>query len=66
MEYLFFRNFYPNLEKLQPKLVKAPGACQSHVCEYAQFQPQPCRRREIANRARIAIFRAHASFFLEV
>jgi len=25
VEYLFFRNFYPNLEKLQSKLVKAPG-----------------------------------------
>jgi len=27
VEYLFFRNFYPNLEKLQSKLVKAPGVC---------------------------------------
>lgn len=26
VEYLFFRNFYPNLEKLQPKLLKSPGA----------------------------------------
>lgn len=29
-EYLFFRNFYPSLEKLQPKLLMAPGAC-AHV-----------------------------------
>ena len=33
VEYLFFRNFYPNLEKLQSKLVKAPGVC---VCVCAR------------------------------
>ncbi len=35
VEYLFFRNFYPNLEKLQSKLVKAPGVC-ARVCACAR------------------------------
>ena len=35
VEYLFFRNFYPNLEKLQSKLVKAPGVY-ARACMRAQ------------------------------
>ena len=26
-EYLFFRNYHPNLDKLRSKLVRAPGHC---------------------------------------
>jgi len=32
VEYLFFRNFYPNLDKLGAKLVKSPAAC-SYACQ---------------------------------
>lgn len=34
-EYLFFRNFYPNLDKLRPKLVKNPGgSCYACQCTW--------------------------------